>query len=318
MIDGMLTRRQLSTSALIAAGLALTGPGLRSSARGSGDGDTAMETATTYSQFENTGNIWPLYQRMHSDAREIIPFYAVDYWYASDFTPRGPELIETTGVAFVDWTWEVTGTMYPGTAEVAYTQAFADGSTVEDVVRLVLEDDEWRWFFGRDRAFVDEQIRLSGEEVYPADPSDTPDWVEDLAGVGADTLNRLRDEYPGTEDATIDRGPAAGGEFERRYALREGFTVARVEYQPVPAGQSASSLVRAELDRAARVPGFNVLAWDVRPESDLSFAIFEQSAGEVNSDFVHLVVADTQSGNVWLISAPDQAAIETLSAVLVG
>src|SRR5699024_5746374 len=48
---------------------------------------------------------------------------------------------------------------YPYTAEVSFTQPFADGSVATDVVRLVQDHNgEWRWFFGRSREFVDQQI----------------------------------------------------------------------------------------------------------------------------------------------------------------
>ena len=93
----------------------------------------------------------------------MIPPSAVIGWYQKDFLPRGPGVITVTGIQMRSWTWEVTGITYPNTAEVAFTQPFADGSVVNDVVRLVESDGEWRWFFGRTREFVDEQIaRFSG------------------------------------------------------------------------------------------------------------------------------------------------------------
>jgi hypothetical protein len=62
-------------------------------------------------------------------------------------------------VRFVEWTWPVTGKTYPITAEVSFRQPFANGTVAEEVVRLVQDaNGEWRWFFGRSREFVDEQI----------------------------------------------------------------------------------------------------------------------------------------------------------------
>ena len=62
-------------------------------------------------------------------------------------------------VEFGPWTWEVTGETYPYTATVSFEQPFADGSVVDDVVRLVQDQNgEWRWFFGRTRTFVEAQI----------------------------------------------------------------------------------------------------------------------------------------------------------------
>jgi hypothetical protein len=38
-------------------------------------------------------------------------------------------------------------------------QRNADGTTIDEAIRLMTNGDgEWRWFFGRDRAFVNEQI----------------------------------------------------------------------------------------------------------------------------------------------------------------
>ena len=57
----------------------------------------------------------------------------------------------------------MTGKTYPETAEIAFTQNLARRKSVRDEVRLVKDrDGKWRWFFGRDRAFVEEQIATFG------------------------------------------------------------------------------------------------------------------------------------------------------------
>ena len=62
----------------------------------------------------------------------------------------------------------MTGVTYPETAEVTYWQRFATGPAVREAVRLVRDDaGAWRWFFGRDRAFVDEQIARYAENAAP-------------------------------------------------------------------------------------------------------------------------------------------------------
>ena len=51
----------------------------------------------------------------------------------------------------------------PETAEVALRQQLSDGTVVRDEVRLVKDPfGNWSWFFGRDRAFVEEQIARYG------------------------------------------------------------------------------------------------------------------------------------------------------------
>lgn len=126
--------------------------------------ELAAATAVYLSQLEAAGDLDTLYAWLHPDAQAVIPKDAVAGWYAAEWLPRGPQAISVTSVDFGEWTWDVTGTTYPNTAEIAYEQPLADGAVVRDVVRLVKDDQgQWRWFFGRDRAFVEEQIaRFAG------------------------------------------------------------------------------------------------------------------------------------------------------------
>lgn len=118
----------------------------------------ASAAAVEISQFEAQGNVDQLYARMHLDAKVLIPKEAVAGWYQADFFPRGPGVITVTGVQIISWTWDVTGITYPTTAEVSFTQPFANGETVSEVVRLVEDNGVWYWFFGRNRDFVNQQI----------------------------------------------------------------------------------------------------------------------------------------------------------------
>jgi hypothetical protein len=46
---------------------------------------------------------------------------------------------------------------------VALRQQLSDGTVIRDEVRLVKDPlGNWSWFFGRDRAFVEEQIARYG------------------------------------------------------------------------------------------------------------------------------------------------------------
>lgn len=123
------------------------------------DAEAAAIVAVELSALEATGDLNSLFDRIHPHARAEIPRAAVIGWFQNEFVPLGPGVSTVTGVNFVSWTWPVTGQTYPYTAEVSFTQPFANGTVVEDVVRLVQDGNgEWRWFFGRSRAFVDEQI----------------------------------------------------------------------------------------------------------------------------------------------------------------
>ena len=123
------------------------------------DEQAAMDTAVELSIYESEGNVNALYDRIHPDVHSVVPRAAVIGWYQNDFLPLGPGVAEVTGIRFLEWTWEVTGETYSQTAEVSFTQPFANGSVANDVVRLVQDaNGEWRWFFGRSREFVEEQI----------------------------------------------------------------------------------------------------------------------------------------------------------------
>lgn len=137
----------------------ITSPPIYPNAQRMTDADSAATVAVELSALEATGDFNTLYDRIHPDARAESPRAAVIGWYQNEFAPRGPGVATVTGVNFVSWTWAVTGQTYLYTAEVSFWQPFADGTVVEDVVRLVQDrDGEWRWFFGRSREFVDEQI----------------------------------------------------------------------------------------------------------------------------------------------------------------
>lgn len=126
--------------------------------------DAALIVAAQLSQLEMDGRFAALYDRMHPDAQRLIPPEAVIGWYETDFVPVGTETIEATKVRFIPWTWNVTGQTYPETAEVAFRQTDDTGNLVRGEVRLVQDPyGNWTWFFGRDRAFVNEQIARFAE-----------------------------------------------------------------------------------------------------------------------------------------------------------
>lgn len=110
-----------------------------------------------------------LYDQLHPDSQLTVPRATVAYWYQTYFAPSGPSPAQITGASLGSWTWPVTGRTYPQTAAVSYTQTFADGSSVDEVVRLVLAaDGTWRWFFGRSPEFIQQMIQESGQNLDPA------------------------------------------------------------------------------------------------------------------------------------------------------
>lgn len=131
-------------------------------AQNSRDEREASNQAVHISELEAQGRFSRIYSLMHSDSKAIVPREAVVGWYETDVAPLEPQpMNEILEVRFVRWTWGVTGERYRNTAEIDFIQPFGSGNNVtytEETIRLVEEDGEWRWFFGRSREFVDEQI----------------------------------------------------------------------------------------------------------------------------------------------------------------
>jgi hypothetical protein len=123
------------------------------------DSEAALAAAETMTGLEVAGNFRNLYESMHPDAQTIIPRETVMGWYENEFMYLGEPAASAIKVRFISWTWGVTGQTYPETAEVALRQQLSDGTVIRDEVRLVKDPlGNWSWFFGRDRAFVEEQI----------------------------------------------------------------------------------------------------------------------------------------------------------------
>jgi predicted metalloprotease len=126
-------------------------------------GDVARELST----LEADRDFDALYERMHPDALAVVPRSAVVGWYESYFAERETRELEVTGVQPEPWTWAVTGVTYDDAVTVRYVQPYTVNGITTDVsgeVHLVPFDDEWGWFFGASRAFVDEQVALYGDD----------------------------------------------------------------------------------------------------------------------------------------------------------
>lgn len=126
------------------------------------DEQGAAEAARAISGLEATGDFSALYDRMHPDAKTIVPREVVVGWFGGYFAGKETTGITVTGVHFVSWTWSVTGVTYSHTAGIFFVQPIrvnGEYTEIEDVVRLVQDDTgEWRWFFGCSTEFVNEQI----------------------------------------------------------------------------------------------------------------------------------------------------------------
>jgi hypothetical protein len=167
----------------------------------SADEEAAVKQAIYISELESRGLVARLYRLLHSDSREIVPRDAVIDWYENDFFPLHPQPIsQITDVNTKRWTWDVTGRTYRNTVEIGYVQPFGaggDASFVEDKVRLVEEDGEWRWFFGRSEEFVDEQIARYASDVETDDNDTIENSDEDTGLPGSKRSCTIVELYPG-------------------------------------------------------------------------------------------------------------------------
>jgi Putative neutral zinc metallopeptidase len=127
----------------------------------------AADVARALSRLEADRDFDALYQRMHPDALAVVPRSAVVGWYESFFTDRETGELTVTEVVPEPWTWGVTGTTYDDAVTVTYVQPYTVAGVTDDVigeVHLVPFDDDWGWFFGASRSFVDEQLALYGDD----------------------------------------------------------------------------------------------------------------------------------------------------------
>ena len=129
--------------------------------------DAAADVARELSLLESERDFDALYDRMHPDARAVVPRSAVVGWYESFFANRETRELTVTDIAFEPWTWEVTGVTYDDAVTVSFVQPYSVDGTPTEVageVHLVPFGDEWGWFFGASRSFVDEQIAWYGDD----------------------------------------------------------------------------------------------------------------------------------------------------------
>lgn len=129
----------------------------------------ASAVAQQLSELESRSSWDALYDRLHPDSQLTVDRQTVTYWYETYFAPNGPNPADITGASLISWTWPVTGRTYPQTAEVSYSQTFDNGTTVNEVVRLVpASDGTWRWFFGRSPQFIQQITQEAGQNIDPA------------------------------------------------------------------------------------------------------------------------------------------------------
>jgi predicted metalloprotease len=127
----------------------------------------AADAVREFSRLEADRNFDALYERMHPDARAVVPRSAVVGWYESFYANRTTSEATIANVVAEPWTWDVTGVTYDDAVTVSYSQLYTVDGVTSDVageVHVVPYDGSWGWFFGASRSFVDDQIALYGDD----------------------------------------------------------------------------------------------------------------------------------------------------------
>jgi predicted metalloprotease len=125
--------------------------------------DEAAVERATYKLFrlQIKGLFDVLYDRLHPDARAAVPEAVLVAWHETEAANKRTNDLVIEEIAFGEWTWEGTGETYEAAATVSFVHAYwADGQSVEEpgTLHFARDGEEWGWFFGESRAFVDEQV----------------------------------------------------------------------------------------------------------------------------------------------------------------
>ena len=328
----MNRRRFLAT--LAASGVAAaTHRGWAAQSEPAMTGSDPMAAAVRLSEMESFNYIPPLYELygyMHPDAQAIVPRATVIGWYQADFQPRGPQPAVATGVTTLDsWTWPVNGVAYADVAEVSYTQRFDDGSTVNDVVRLVYHQGTWRWFFGRDKAWVQEQNARFNVLLSTPEFGDAPFGLSALQNLDERLLQRLPPEISDSEFATrytlaaTTTPPFPDGLLLATTRLRydaveprSEFALGFVEHGAIKSPKSEVENLKALAELRRNAPPFELLGWNTAPAKGPSWLQYMNPGVDVvGPSYSVVVVSDATYMQVMMYS---EESLQTVCEALAG
>jgi len=169
----------------------------------------AGNVAVELSRLEAAQDFEALYERMHPDARAVVPQSAVVGWYQAMYANRSTSELTVTDVTLEPWTWGVTGVTYDDAATVSFSQPYVVDGVAQDVtgeVHLVPFGDTWGWFFGASPEFLDEQVALYGDDGSETAYALAQQTAEDTADL-AEVPREVR--FPDPLHAHIDKFWAA-------------------------------------------------------------------------------------------------------------
>src|SRR3954453_21755354 len=159
--------KRLATILLLIA-LAFPQIAQSASAQTGQDQKDVLARAREIFRLADTGDFNAMYDLIPPDAREIIPRVAAVNTFQALYGAANVGRGVPTGVEFQTWTWEVTGKTYNNAAAVSFEQPYVENGedkTLESTMYLVkASDNEWRWFFGNSKDYVDQAIAKYGSK----------------------------------------------------------------------------------------------------------------------------------------------------------
>lgn len=262
-------------------------------------GNDPVVAAQRLSALESSGYVpsyYQLYAHMHPDAKELVPLRTVYGWFMDNHFARGPQVAEFHGATMLEnWTWGVSGKTYENVAEVAFSQAFDDGETVEDVVRLQYVDGAWRWWFGRDKDFVEEQNDKYDQRLHVEEDGVAPFGLEARTELDTDIASVLPKDLEVENsavaytwyDVTENRptSPGTGVELVQHwnYAPVEGDRIqaAEVSLARMLEPTDPAETLNLTVDRETNRPPWELLEWNGKPDTGLAWAKYHQPGVDV-------------------------------------
>lgn len=281
----------------------------------------AAEELSVLEATEHLPALYTFYDRMHPDAQAIIPRHVVIGWYRDNWQPMGPQPAVATAGAVKEWTWPVNGVTYTDTYEVFFTQEFDNAPTREDVVRLVYVEPHFRWFFGRNEEFVNEQIAYYNDLAYIPQGGSVPFDLQRVIGADPGIITSLPSQIDGSvmqpvTDAVLLPEYAESMPTGVQYKDAE-FPVGYARATRLRSGFGVADTIDKIVDDAVETPPFRLISWNLEPANEVPFARFEHLGSEAIGN-VQTIFWGAEGGNtLWEISFFDVDSLATLAAALV-
>ncbi len=280
----------------------------------------AMRAAEALSRLESVQNVPPLYElygAMHPDAKNVVPRYAVVGWYMEDFWPQGPQPAVATDVTNVGpWTWAGNDLTYENVHEVAFTQEFTNGETVNDIVRLVYAGDHWAWFFGRDRAFIDQQIARFDQRQHVEQAGNAPYGLDGLTEGASFELESMPGSVAlGGVETTLEvtYADTKPGYTLATWSGPDGMPVGMIRYATFPGNEPASDAFNRAVEGVLNAPPVTLHGWNLAPDAGQPWAEYTQSGEGAITSMDAVAVG---WGNATLtLSSPNPDVVPELAAI---